>query len=356
MPGTSFIKSIGRSTPLRAGSGTISGNSYTPTTVTVISFRWKVNELASPGDSPPASSVSVAPMASWGEAKPSERTSWAPKMASVCAALAEETAGHQNLVGDAQQGRLAGDPRGQAALGLAVVADLEPAHADVRERRRHARQMRQPIDGRIVQRRGVLGFLFGRDGDVVQQREQPMGVSICRCKPSAKAIIDTSAPAAIATPRAVSVAPQRRAAEPAQGQQGDLPRPHGTASSSGSSRPSRRWIIRSATRPTISSSCVTMTTVAPNSRWILSKQRDHLGGRGAVEVPGRLVGQQQRRPMDDGPGDGHPLLLAAAELVRPVPGAVAQAHAVRSPRRPDGPARRRTCPGTSGPGPDFPGR
>src|SRR3954454_17373790 len=35
-----------------------------------------------------------------------------------------------------------------------------------------------------------------------------------------------------------------------------------------------------------------------------------------VEVAGRLVCQQDRRPVDEGPGDGDPLLLAAGELVR----------------------------------------
>ena len=97
-----------------------------------------------------------------------------------------------------------------------------------------------------------------------------MGVSICRCNPSAKAIIETSAPAAIATPSVVSVARSGRATQPVQGQQDDLPSPHGAAPPRARKRPSRRWIVRSATRPTISSSCVTITTVVPSSRWTLS--------------------------------------------------------------------------------------
>ena len=39
-----------------------------------------------------------------------------------------------------------------------------------------------------------------------------------------------------------------------------------------------------------------------------------IGGVG-VEVPGRLVRQQQRRMVDEGAGDGEALLLAAGELV-----------------------------------------
>jgi hypothetical protein len=41
------------------------------------------------------------------------------------------------------------------------------------------------------------------------------------------------------------------------------------------------------------------------------------GGRGGVEVGGRLVGEDQRRPGRDGPDHRHALLLAARELCRP---------------------------------------
>ena len=44
-----------------------------------------------------------------------------------------------------------------------------------------------------------------------------------------------------------------------------------------------------------------------------------------VELAGRLVGQDQDRLLDQRPGDRHPLLLAAGELVRPVVEPVAQA-------------------------------
>ena len=37
-----------------------------------------------------------------------------------------------------------------------------------------------------------------------------------------------------------------------------------------------------------------------------------------VEVPAGLVGQEGPRPLDEGPGHGHPLLLAAGEGPRPV--------------------------------------
>src|SRR5579859_5162101 len=51
---------------------------------------------------------------------------------------------------------------------------------------------------------------------------------------------------------------------------------------------------------------------------------------GGVQVAGRLVGHDQGGPPGQGPRDGGALLLAARELVRPVPGAVAE------PDPPDG--------------------
>ena len=45
-----------------------------------------------------------------------------------------------------------------------------------------------------------------------------------------------------------------------------------------------------------------------------------------VEIARRLVGQQELGLIDDGPGDGHPLALAAGELRRHVVGPVGQAH------------------------------
>ena len=47
-----------------------------------------------------------------------------------------------------------------------------------------------------------------------------------------------------------------------------------------------------------------------------------------VEVAGRLVGQDQRRVVDERAGDGHALALAAGELVRAMLGAVVEADAI----------------------------
>src|SRR6185369_16640501 len=41
---------------------------------------------------------------------------------------------------------------------------------------------------------------------------------------------------------------------------------------------------------------------------------------GGVEIPRRLVREDERRGIDECPGDRHPLLLAARQLVRPVAG------------------------------------
>ena len=46
--------------------------------------------------------------------------------------------------------------------------------------------------------------------------------------------------------------------------------------------------------------------------------------RGAVEVTGRLVGEEHRGPVDQRAGDGHPLLLAAREFRREVPGTIGE--------------------------------
>src|SRR6516225_502605 len=47
----------------------------------------------------------------------------------------------------------------------------------------------------------------------------------------------------------------------------------------------------------------------------------------SIEIACRLVGQKEPRAMDDRPCDRHPLLFAAAELGRAVPGSLAEADA-----------------------------
>ena len=53
-----------------------------------------------------------------------------------------------------------------------------------------------------------------------------------------------------------------------------------------------------------------------------------------VELAGRLVGQDEDRVLDQGPGDRHPLLLAARQLVGPMVEPVAQADLAQAARRP----------------------
>ena len=50
-----------------------------------------------------------------------------------------------------------------------------------------------------------------------------------------------------------------------------------------------------------------------------SPQQGHdLVGRHGIQVAGRLVGQDDVRVVDQGPGDGHPLAFPAGELGRPM--------------------------------------
>ena len=51
------------------------------------------------------------------------------------------------------------------------------------------------------------------------------------------------------------------------------------------------------------------------ARQAKEKVADHASV-GFVEIPGRLVGEQQQRICSQGPGDGYPLPLAARELMR----------------------------------------
>ena len=83
-----------------------------------------------------------------------------------------------------------------------------------------------------------------------------------------------------------------------------------------STLPSSCGSTRRAWRAT-SASWVTMMIVWPG-RVQLVEQREDLVAGAAVEVAGRLVGEQDRRAVDQRPGDGDALLLAAGELVGPV--------------------------------------
>jgi hypothetical protein len=56
------------------------------------------------------------------------------------------------------------------------------------------------------------------------------------------------------------------------------------------------------------------------------QQVEDLAAGAGVQRAGRLVGEQHSGPGDQGTGDGHPLLLPAGQLARPVPGAVREAH------------------------------
>jgi hypothetical protein len=53
-----------------------------------------------------------------------------------------------------------------------------------------------------------------------------------------------------------------------------------------------------------------------------------------IELPGRLIGQQQPRPDRQRPGDGHPLLLPARKLTGPLPRVIGQSDQVEHPRHP----------------------
>jgi hypothetical protein len=56
------------------------------------------------------------------------------------------------------------------------------------------------------------------------------------------------------------------------------------------------------------------------------QQVHDLAAAGGVEVAGGLVGEEQRGPGDQRPGDRHPLLLAAGELGRAVVLPAGEAH------------------------------
>ncbi len=101
-------------------------------------------------------------------------------------------------------------------------------------------------------------------------------------------------------------------------------------------RPSRRWIVRSATRST-ASSWVTTIAVAPVSRDELPDELEESCGGGRVELAGRFVGEEETRAADQGGGHGHALLLAARQLPGTRLAAVAQPDPLQQRARPEDP-------------------
>ena len=58
----------------------------------------------------------------------------------------------------------------------------------------------------------------------------------------------------------------------------------------------------------------------------LTEQVHHLVAGGGIQGAGGFIRQQQDRAVDDGPGNGHPLLLTATQLVGTVVEALPEAH------------------------------
>ena len=107
-------------------------------------------------------------------------------------------------------------------------------------------------------------------------------------------------------------------------------------------RPSRRWIWRPAASAT--SAVVGDQDDRAARRVELVEEGHDLGARMAVEVAGRLVGEDQRGFGDERAGDGDALLLAAGQLGRLVVEPVAQPEALERRRRPARSARARETP------------
>ena len=116
-------------------------------------------------------------------------------------------------------------------------------------------------------------------------------------------------------------------------------------------RPSSRWTWRSAHGRDVR--VVGDEHDRPAGRVELAEQGDDLGAGVAVEVAGRLVGEDQRRLRHERAGDGDALLLAAGQLRRLVVDAVAEAQPLeggagapgraRAGRRPGRAAASRRC-------------
>ena len=112
-------------------------------------------------------------------------------------------------------------------------------------------------------------------------------------------------------------------------------------------RPSRIVMTRPA-HAAMSCSCVTMAMVMPRLAVERLQEREHLEARPGVEVAGRLVGQEERRVGDQGPGDRDALLLAAGELVGRVVDPVVEADRARARPGALAPSSRGRSRGTEG--------
>ena len=150
----------------------------------------------------------------------------------------------------------------------------------------------------------------------------------------------------MAMPRADRTARRRRVRRP-------------TAPTRSRSAGSSRERHRATTRP--SRSAMRRGSAAARSRsWVmiidrralgveLAQQRHDLRARARVEVAGRLVGEDDRRPGDDRAGDRHALALAAGELLRAVVQAVPEPDALERRRAARACAARPACRCRAGP-------
>ena len=86
-----------------------------------------------------------------------------------------------------------------------------------------------------------------------------------------------------------------------------------TVTCSSTRRPSLRRKVRSM-RAASSRLWVAISAATPDWRTRLNELLEHALGGGRVEIAGRLVGKEEPRPIGDGAGDGHALLLAAGKL------------------------------------------
>ena len=95
------------------------------------------------------------------------------------------------------------------------------------------------------------------------------------------------------------------------------------------------WISRTRSSGVMKRrSWVTTTQVVPERFLEAAEDRVDLVAGLRIELAGRLVGEQQDRLLDEGPGDRHSLLLAAGKLVRAVIEPVFEADLASAARRP----------------------